>query len=201
MMLAPAAMAQPITSADPEFAWLSNSLAMIMTMRADDAARWDIPKLVDLARSFSLGALGFSVGGVTAFYPTDVPGHARSPSLGGRDLVGATVDALHGAGIRAVGRIDPSLGTAEQLAQFPERFARTANGETVQLHDTYLTCPNGDHFGAFMLDVVREIVQRFPLDGLWANAAQFSPLGYGAMLLRQLPTPLHRTLRPALPDA
>lgn len=164
---------------DAEHAWLGEGLAMIMTMRADDAARWDVPSLVQLARSFSLGALGFSVGGVTAFYPTQVEGHPRSPSLGDRDLVAETVNALHAAGIRAIGRIDPSLGSAEQLKRYPDRFARTIDGEPVQLHDTYLTCPNGEHFGGFMLDVVREIVQRFPLDGLWANAAQFSPWGTG----------------------
>jgi Beta-galactosidase trimerisation domain/Hypothetical glycosyl hydrolase 6 len=164
---------------DTEHAWLGESLAMIMTMRADDAARWDVQKLVALAQSFSLGALGFSVGGVTAFYPSQVAGHPLSPSLDGRDLVAETVSALHAAGIRAIGRIDPSLGSAEQLALHPDRFARTLAGEPVRLHDTYLTCPNGEHFGGFMLDVVREIVQRFPLDGLWANAAQFSPWGTG----------------------
>ncbi len=164
---------------DLEHEWLGESLAMIMTMRADDATRWDADGLVALARSFSLGALGFSVGGVTAFYPSMVEGHPISPSLDGRDLVGATVHALHEAGIRAIGRIDPSLGSAEQLAAHPDRFARTANGEPVRLHDFYLTCPNGDHFKRFMLDVVREIVERFPLDGLWANAAQFSPWGTG----------------------
>ena len=168
-----------VLSPDPEHAWIGNSLAMIMTMRADDAARWDVQRLVDLARSFSLGALGFSVGGVTAFYPSKVAGHPLSPSLNGRDLVGETVSALHAAGIRAIGRIDPSLGSADELERHPDRFARTEGGEPVRLHDTYLTCPNGAHFGGFMLEVVREIVERYPLDGLWANAAQFSPWSTG----------------------
>lgn len=160
---------------DLQHRWLRDSLVMIMTMRADDAARWDPARLVQLARSFSLGALGFSVGGITAFYPTRVPDHPVSPSLDGRDLVGATVAALHAAGIRAIGRIDPSLGSPEELAAYPDRFARTAQGEPIRLHDFYLTCPNGEHYGEFTLQVVREILERYPLDGLWANAAQFSP--------------------------
>jgi hypothetical protein len=160
---------------DLHHAWLKDSLVMIMTMRADDAARWDAQRLVALAQEFSLGALGFSVGGITAFYPTRVPGHPVSPSLGARDIVKETVDALHSAGIRAIGRIDPSLGSPEELAAHPDRFARTPSGEPIRLHDFYLTCPNGAHYGEFMLDVVREIMQRYPLDGLWANAAQFSP--------------------------
>lgn len=160
---------------DLERNWLKDSLAMIMTMRADDAALWDPTRLVEVAQSFSLGAFGFSVGGITAFYPTALAGHPVSPSLGGRDLVGETLAALHGAGIRAIGRIDPSLGSPEELAAHPDRFARTADGAPVRMHDYYLTCPNGDHYGKFMLDVVREIVERYAFDGLWANAAQFSP--------------------------
>lgn len=164
---------------DLDHRWLKDSLAMITTMRADDASRWDPGKLVELARSFSLGALGFSVGGVTAFYPTRLPDHPVSPSLDGRDLVGETIAALHAAGIRAIGRIDPSLGSPQAYARYPERFARDADGQPVKLHDFYLTCPNGDHFRVFMIDVVREIVERHALDGLWANAAQFSPWSTG----------------------
>src|SRR3569833_789205 len=98
---------------DTEHKWLKHALVMIMTMRAEDAPRWDPSRLVVLALSFSLGGLGFCVGGVTAFYPTEVEYHPRSPLVNGRDLVGETVAALHAAGIRAIGRIDPSLGSAE----------------------------------------------------------------------------------------
>jgi Hypothetical glycosyl hydrolase 6/Beta-galactosidase trimerisation domain len=168
-----------IIEPDVDHQWLKTSLVMIMTMRADDAPKWDAPSLVALAQSFSLGALGFSVGGVTAFYPTKVAGHPVSPSLGERDLVDETVAALHGAGIRAIGRIDPSAGSSDELRLHPGRFARTEDGKPIRLHDFYLTCPNGDHYGQFMLEVVREILERYQLDGLWANAAQFSPWGAG----------------------
>ena len=157
--------------------WLKNSLTMIMTMRSDDAKHWDAKKLVDLAKSFSLGALGFSAGGITAFYPTKLKFHAMSPSLEGRDLVSETIEALHAAGIRAIGRIDPSLGSPEELASHPDRFARTKHGEPIRLHDYYLTCPTGDHYRKFIIKVVAEMVQNYPFDGMWANAAQFSPWG------------------------
>ena len=165
----------PPVAPDATHAWLKSGLVMITTMRAEDAGTWDADRLVELARSFSLDALGFSVGGVTAFYPTRIEGHPVSPTLGSRDPVAETVAALHGAGIRALGRIDPSLGSAEELARHPDRFARDANGAPMRLHDFYLTCPNGPHYREFMLAVVREILERYPLDGLWANAAQFSP--------------------------
>lgn len=160
---------------DIERHWLRDRPAMIMTMRSEDASRWNPQELVDFAKSFSVGALGFSVGGISAFYPTDVPDHPVCAGLDGRDLVGETIAALQSEGIRAIGRIDPSLGSPEALAKYPERFARSADGQPLRMHDYYLTCPNGPHYREFMLDVVREIVTRYPLDGLWANAAQFSP--------------------------
>lgn len=160
---------------DPDRNWLRDRPAMIMTMRAEDAARWNPSELAAFGKSFSVGALGFSVGGISAFYPTELADHPSCPGLGGRDLVAETVAALHAEDIRAIGRIDPSLGSPEELAKFPERFARTPNGEPLRMHDYYLTCPNGDHYRDFMLQVVEEIVTRYPLDGLWANAAQFSP--------------------------
>src|SRR2546430_16490841 len=105
---------------DFDHAWLKSSLVMIMTMRADDAKHWNADSMVELARSFSLGAFGFSVGGVTAFYPTAVEGHPVNLPLAGLDLVGQTVDALHRAGILAIGRIDLSLGCRAPLVRLPE---------------------------------------------------------------------------------
>ncbi len=166
-----------IMDADLNHDWLKDSLTMIMTMRSDDAKHWDAKKLAELAKSFSLGALGFSAGGITAFYPTKLKFHALSPSLGGRDLVAETIDTLHANGIRAIGRIDPSLGSPDELASHPDRFARTAKGETIQLHDYYLTCPTGDHYRKFIIEVVEEMVKNYAFDGMWANAAQFSPWG------------------------
>jgi hypothetical protein len=155
--------------------WLETALVMIMTMREDDAARWQPDDLVEFAKSFSVDALGFSVGGITAFYPTDIPNHPRSPSLGDRDLVGDTVRALHEAGLRAVGRIDASLASKAIFSEHPDWFAFDTDGRPIGVHGAYVACPNGGYYRDFMLRVIREILERYPLDGLWANAAQFSP--------------------------
>jgi hypothetical protein len=155
--------------------WLKTALVMIMTMRENDAERWDPDELVAFAKSMSVDALGFSVGGITAFYPTDIPLHPRSPSLNGRDLVGETVAALKGAGMRAVARIDASLAGKAIAAERPEWFAVDAAGKPISVHGHYVACPNSGYYREFMMDVVGEILDRYDFDGLWANAAQFSP--------------------------
>ncbi len=53
-----------------DHSWLKQALVMIMTLREGDAATWDVEKMAEFAKSFSLDALGFSVGGIVAFYPT-----------------------------------------------------------------------------------------------------------------------------------
>jgi hypothetical protein len=165
-----------------DHSWLKDALVMIMTMREDDAARWDPGAVADLAQSFSVDALGFSVGGITAFYPTDIKYHFRSPSLGSRDLVGEMIESLANREIEAIGRIDPSLAPRQLYAEHPDWFAQDATGKLVPIHGRYGACPNGGYYWDFIVRVTREILQRYPLKGLWANAAQFSPWHTGQCL-------------------
>ncbi len=155
--------------------WLKEALVMIMTLREDDASRWNPEEMVTFAKSFSLDALGFSVGGITAFYPTDIPLHPRSPTLGERDLVGETVTALRCEGLRAIARIDPSMASRALYMEHPEWFAHDRDGKPIPVHGHFVTCPNGGYYREFMIDVVEEILTRYDFQGLWANAAQFSP--------------------------
>lgn len=155
--------------------WLKTAIVMIMTMRENDAARWDPEQLVDFARSFSVDALGFSVGGITAFYPTEVPLHPRSPSLGDRDLVGDTLSVLRRHGLKAIARIDSSLTSKAVVSEHPDWGAVDRNGAPISVHGLYVACPNGGYYRDFTLKVIAEILDRYPFDGLWANAAQFSP--------------------------
>ncbi|WP_439624745.1 beta-galactosidase trimerization domain-containing protein [Shinella sp.] len=163
-----------MTQASPH-EWLKTSNIMIMTMREDDAGRWDPQKLVEFAKSLSVDALGFSTAGITAFYPTDIPLHRRSPSLGNRDVVGETLKALNDAGIRAIARIDSSLVPRGIAADHPEWCSRDENGKLMSVHGLYVACPNGGYYREFAINVVREVLGRYAFSGLWSNAAQFSP--------------------------
>lgn len=155
--------------------WLRDSLVLIMTMRRDDAQHWDAQRMVALAQSLSVDTLGFSVGGITAFYPTNVPLHERSPSLGDRDPVAETIALLRREGMHVLGRIDPSLAGEAVHRSRPQWLARRADGSPIRLHGHYVTCPSGGHYREFMVEVVREILTRYDFDGLWGSAAQFSP--------------------------
>jgi hypothetical protein len=64
-------MDETMTSHD----WLNHALVMIMTMREDDAASWNTHEARGLRQVAVSGRLASPMGGVTAFYPTDIPNH------------------------------------------------------------------------------------------------------------------------------
>lgn len=158
----------------PDHGWMKEALMVILTMRDEDAATWDPEQLVRFAGSFSADTVGYSSAGVTAFYPTEVPFHRRAAGLGGRDLVGDTLQAARRRGMRVLGRIDVSIGAKDVFLARPEWFAVDPDGRPIDVHGFYVACPNAGYYREFGPAIVRELLTRYDFDGLWANAAQFS---------------------------
>lgn len=144
----------------------------------DDPQRYDKQFWLDFLKASSAQGVCLSAGGVTAFYPTKVPYHYRSPFLGSGDMFGDLVRACKDMGIRILARVDPHAMRADAVAAHPEWCARDKGGE-VRRHPTdpelYLTCPNGPVTFEWMPQVLREIVGSYPVDGVfgnrWAGAA------------------------------
>lgn len=138
----------------------------------DDPGRYDIGFWLDFLKATRTQGVCLSAGGVTAFYPTEVPYHYRSPFLKGGDMFGELVRACKDMDIRILGRVDPHATRADVLAAKPEWIARDAAGQPKR-HPTdpelYLTCPNGPVTFEWMPQVLREIVARYPVDGLFGN--------------------------------
>ncbi|WP_221774230.1 alpha-amylase family protein [Novosphingobium flavum] len=138
----------------------------------DDPGRYDKQFWLDfLARTKTQGVC-LSAGGVSAYYPTKVPYHYRSPYLGKGDMFGELVHACKKMGIRVLGRVDPHAMHDDALAAHPEWVARNADG-SVKRHPTdpglYLTCPNGKVTFEWMPQVLEEIVSTYPVDGIFGN--------------------------------
>ncbi len=138
----------------------------------DDPGRYDIGFWLDFLKRTSTQGVCLSAGGVTAFYPTKVPYHYRSPYLSTGDMFGDLVHACKAMGIRVLGRVDPHAMRADALAAHPEWVARDAAGQPKRHptdRDLYLTCPNGPVTFDWMPQVLHEIVTTYPVDGLFGN--------------------------------
>jgi len=138
----------------------------------DDPQRYDQAFWMGFLKRTSTGGVCLSAGGVTAFYPTKVPFHYRSPYLGKTDMFGDLTHACKKEGIRVLARVDPHAMHADALAAHPEWVARNADG-TPKKHptaaDLHLTCPNGAVTFEWMPKILKEIVATYPVDGIFGN--------------------------------
>jgi hypothetical protein len=170
--VAPAAQAAPIGDAEqPGWEWGPMRWVQICATE-DDPARYNKAFWLDFLRRTHTQGVCLSAGGVTAFYPTKVPYHYRSPYLGDGDMFGDLARACRAMGIRVMARVDPHAMRADALAAHPEWVARNADG-TPKRHPTdaelYLTCPNGAVTFEWMPAILKEIVSDYPVDGIFGN--------------------------------
>ncbi|WP_420141802.1 beta-galactosidase trimerization domain-containing protein, partial [Sphingomonas sp.] len=170
-MAAPASAADPAPSGKEGWEWAPMRWVQICATE-DDPAHYDKEFWLDFLRRTRAQGVCLSAGGVTAFYPTKVPFHYRSPYLGQRDMFGELAFAAKGMGIRILARVDPHAMRADALAAHPEWVARDAQGAPKRHPtdaDLYLTCPNGPVTFEWMPAILREIATAYPVDGFFGN--------------------------------
>ena len=148
--------------------WWQRPQRIVQTnLRLVDATL-DPTSLAEELQELGATAMLFNVGGIFAWYPSELELQAPNPFLD-RDLVGEMVDAAHAADIRVIGRYDLSKGTKKAFDAHPDWFCRGLNGEPFEYHGTYQACVNGGWYRAQALEILRETLTRYPLDGLFFN--------------------------------
>jgi hypothetical protein len=134
--------------------------------------RPDIAQSIDDWTSLKVGALVLDAGGVRAFYPTRIPYHPRSQSLGDADLFGDFAKAARERGIRVVARLDCNWAHEEALKAHPEWFLRAADGQAVKHPESpslYQTCMFSPYFTEQMPAIIREVNSLYNVDGFFTN--------------------------------
>lgn len=148
--------------------WWQEPQRIIQTnLRLIDADLDPIAVAAEL-RDFGATAMLFNVGGIFAWYPSSLELQASNPFLD-RDLVGEMVKAAHAVGIRVIGRYDLSKGTKTAFQAHPDWFCRGVDGQPFEYHGTYQACVNGGWYRTQALEILRETLSRYPLDGLFFN--------------------------------
>ena len=106
-----------------------------------------------------------SAGGVLAFYPTEVPFHRRSRWLGERDVFGDMVEAAKKQDLVVLARIDPSLAHEDLYYAHADWFMVDHAGKPRRTNGLYNTCINSPYYREYLPAIVREIAERYPVDG------------------------------------
>lgn len=150
--------------------WMTEPVRWVQTNLRETDARLDPDRLIGQMTDFRANVLHFSMGGIVAFYPTQVPFHYPSAYLPpGRDLMGDIVRLAHARGIRVVGRFDLSKTRKEVFDAHPEWFFRKADGSPVIYNGLYSTCINGGYYRGHALKILAEALERYDVDGLFFN--------------------------------
>jgi hypothetical protein len=148
----------------------------------DDPGRYDLKFWLDYFRRLHADAACLSAGGCVAFYPTKVPLHYKSKFMAqGTDPFGDLLKGCRGLGMNVIARVDPHAAHDEMARAHPEWIAVDAGGQPRRhwaMPSYWVTCALGGYNFEFMRDVVREIVEAYEVDGIFANRWSGSGICY-----------------------
>ena len=158
--------------------WLKNNLRLIQNNMRDVDGAMDVDSLVQTLKEFHCNVARVGAGGITSFYPTELEFQWPSPYLNGRDLLGEIVKKCHAAGIRVIGRFDFSKTHEKFYPGHEEWYFKNAQGGIIHYNDTVQTCLSGWYQQQYSLEILKEALAKYPLDGVFFNMFGFHSWDY-----------------------
>ncbi len=150
--------------------WMKEPIRWVQTNLRQTDAGLDAKRAIDQLADMRANVLLEGMGGIAAYYPTEVEYHYRSPQLpAGRDMFGDVLREAHARKIRVVGRFDFSKTPEAVFDAHPEWFFRQAGGEPVIYNGLYSTCINGGYYRVQALKILTEALEKYDVDGLFFN--------------------------------
>ena len=168
--------AQQAKSAGDNSWWLTPHRLLQTNLREIDATM-DTDQYVREVKEFGANIVLFNVGGIVANYPTELEYHWRNTFMKG-DLVGEILKKLHKAGIKMIGRFDFSKINQKYAANHPEWLYVSEKGEHVNYNGQVHTCVMGGYQQDYLLEILKEALTRYPLDGVFFNMIGFPQVDY-----------------------
>ena len=166
----------------PAQSWFDRPMRWVqLAFVEDDPGRYDRGFWLDyFARIHADGAC-LSAGGCVAFYPTAVPLHHRSTFLGDGDPFGDMLAGCRKLGMNVIARVDPHAAHQDVFDAHRDWIAVDANGQPRRhwaMPELWVTCALGPYNFEFMPSVIREIMTRYKVDGIFANRWSGSGMCY-----------------------
>lgn len=148
--------------------WWKRPQRIVQTnLRLTDASL-DPEHVAEELAAFGATAMLFNVGGIFAWYPSELSLQAANPFLD-RDLLGAMIRAAHDRDIKVIGRYDLSKGTRAAYDAQPDWFCCGPDGAPFEYNGTYQACVNGEWYRQQAPALLKETLGRYEIDGLFFN--------------------------------
>ena len=159
--------------------WEGYPWRMIQTnLREPDMADLDAKRYVRDMKKFGATVVMVNAAGIVSSYDTQVPCHTKSEYLKG-DSLGVLLDECHKAGLRVIARTDFSKVRYPLYEAHPDWAYRTAQGEIVNCNGDVQVCPTSGYAREGVNDILRELLTKFPFDGIFFNMSGAFVTGYG----------------------
>lgn len=162
--------------------WWRRPSRIVQTNLRQIDAELDPKRLARQVREFGADVLVFNVGGIYAFYPSELELQERNPYLKG-DLLGEMIEAAHAEGVAVCGRFDASKATRKAYETHPEWFVHNAKGQPIEYNGTYQACVNGGWYQDYAPRILREALSRYALDGAFFNMFGYRSSDYSGNYL------------------
>ncbi|MGG1676661.1 family 10 glycosylhydrolase [Neobacillus sp. NRS-1170] len=165
--------------------WWQKPLRTIqMNLQVKDTALINPEKLADQVKEMGGNSLVFNVGGIYAWYRSEVAYHHVNEFLPEYDLLARVIEACHERDIKFIARFDFFMADDRIYLERPQWFARNPQKEPVSLgskrtgqwSQLMLTCVNGAYRNeAVAMPVLDEVISKYNIDGIFLNAPLYVP--------------------------
>ncbi|HEX8676531.1 MAG TPA: family 10 glycosylhydrolase, partial [Segetibacter sp.] len=157
--------------------WNRAPYRLVQTNLREIDATMDVDAYVQSMVDASANIVLINVGGIVANYPTKLPYQYRNPFMKG-DLVGDLIKGLHTKGIKVIGRFDFSKINETLAVKKPEWLYVSTEGKNVNYNGQVHTCPNGGYQQEYGMEILKEAITTYPLDGIFFNMIGYTTSDY-----------------------
>lgn len=159
--------------------WYQKPYRIVQTNLREPDILEDPRRIARQVREFGADAIITNIGGIVAFYPTDLEYQYRNPFMEeGVDFVREMIDAARAEDLAVIGRFDLSKAMKIVYDAHPDWFMVTPDGEPREYEGTYRACPNGAWANDYGIRILREGLGRYHVDGVFFNMSGYPTRNY-----------------------
>lgn len=159
--------------------WRKNVRVIQPNLQVKDTSKIDPEKLAEQLDEMGANTVVFNVGGIYAWYPTEVQNHTLNDYLPtGQDLLASMIDALHKRKMRFIARFDFSKAEDSIYLKNPQWFVRDQRNQPQVIGTErpgnwsllMSTCINSSYRShEVAIPVINEVLSKYPIDGIFLN--------------------------------
>ncbi|WP_240416037.1 alpha-amylase family protein [Paenibacillus periandrae] len=157
--------------------WKGKPMRLIQTNLREIDTMLDVDEYMRSLEEFSANVLLFNVGGIVANYPSKLEFHYVNPNLKD-DFTGKVIERVHERGMKLIARFDFSRLNEACALPNPDWLYRSVDGEIVNYNGQVHTCVNGYYQQEYSLQILREVAERYPIDGIFFNMHRYVTQDY-----------------------